>query len=107
MICEKVEFTHRKDRKGSRCSDCTHFVIIPLIIDRGLGEETLHFIISEIVLPVGSELIKSYSNKVLRWIIGPCADVLATFSICDVFTGLDGVICIDHITFECWRRRKQ
>ena len=82
-------------------------MVIPLVEDWSLREEALHFSISKIVLPVGSELIKSYSNEVLGWIISPCADELSIVSICDVFTGLDGVICIDHITFERCRGREQ
>ena len=74
-------------------------MVIPLVEDWSLREKALHLVISKVVLPICSELIKSYCNEVLGWVISPCADELATLSICDVFTGLDSIIGIDHITF--------
>lgn len=91
---------------GRKTLKRAYLVVIPLVEDWSLGEKALHLIVSEIVFPVRSELIKSHSNEVLGWIVGPCADVLAIPSVCDVLAGCNGVICIDHVTFGYEQRKE-
>lgn len=74
-------------------------MIIPLIEDRNFGEESLHFFVTVIVLPVGPELVESDSNKVLRWVVIPRAEILSAAAIGHIFCGRDRTISVDHITY--------